>query len=186
MLIVGTGGLASDIFSSLQYDGYFKDVCFFDDSQAVVRNYISTHYTVLRSDEAVSEYFRTKDRRFIAGIGNCHAREEVSRKLESLGGENLSYISSRALVGQYAHIHEKGVVVMHHAVIGNDCEIGEGSIIYVNASLGHDSRLGRYVMVSGQVCMSNVKLEDYVYLGIGVSSNLVLLCTKGLWQELAQ
>lgn len=167
MLIIGTGGLASDVLSSIDFDEKAVDVTFFNNQSEVDTYYIKQNYQILRTLEDAQSYFKNKDKRFIVAIGNNKLREEVALSLEKLGGENVSYISEKALVSKYVEVSSKGVIIMHNAVIGNGCRVGCGSIIYVSSSLGHSSIIGRYALVSGQVCMSDCEIGDYSFLGIG-------------------
>jgi sugar O-acyltransferase (sialic acid O-acetyltransferase NeuD family) len=166
MLIIGTGGLASDILSSMQFDDGSDDLCFYNDTESSPKEYIGLNYPVITSFAEARAYFE-KDQRFIVAVGNNLYRKELIEKFQSIGGINVNYISSRALVGRNVKIGSHGVVIMHHAIVGNGCEVGNGSIVYVNSSLGHESILHEFVLVSGQVCMSNTVIESYTMIGIG-------------------
>ncbi len=169
MLIIGTGGLASDILSSFQFDEGFDDLCFYNDTEIPSKEYIKKNYRILTSLAEAKEYFKKNDSRFIVGIGDNITREKIAEKFETLGGVNSNYISTRALVGKYVFIDKTGVIILHHAAIGNGCSIGRGSIIYTNASLGHGSVIGEYVLVSGNVCMSDTTIGKFSTIGIGAS-----------------
>ena len=169
MLIIGTGGLASDILSSIQFDESFDDLCFYNDTEIKAKDYIKNNYRILTSISEAKDYFKNNDNRFIVGIGDNITREKISKKFENLGGINSNYISSQALVGKYTIIDKIGVIILHHAAIGNGCSIGRGSIVYTNASLGHGSIIGEYVLVSGNVCMSDTTIGKFSTIGIGAS-----------------
>lgn len=169
MLIIGTGGLASDVLSSIDFDEKAIDVTFFNNQNEVDTYYIKQNYQILRTLEDAQAYFKSKDKRFIVAIGNNKLREEVALSLEKLGGENVSYISEKALVSKYVEIGTNGVIVLHGAAIGNGCKVGVGSIVYSSSSLGHGSIIGKYVLISGQVCMSDCEIGDYSFIGIGTT-----------------
>jgi sugar O-acyltransferase (sialic acid O-acetyltransferase NeuD family) len=169
MLIIGTGGLASDILSSIQLDHTSEDLCFYNDTTTPPKKYISANYRVITSLQEAGEYFAKMGTSFILGVGENTIRKNLADKFESIGGVNITYISSRALIGKHVSVAAKGAIIMHHAVIGNGSEIGTGSIIYCNASLGHSSIIGDYVLVSGNVCMSATEIGSYSTIGIGVN-----------------
>jgi sugar O-acyltransferase (sialic acid O-acetyltransferase NeuD family) len=169
MLIIGTGGLASDILSSMQFDEPTEGLCFYNDTTIIPRDYISQNYPVITELSEAEGYFKKVSNRFIVAVGNNSIRKRLTEKFESINGINPNYISSRALVGKYVSIGAKGVVIMHHAAIGNGCSVGSGSVIYTNASLGHGSNIGEYALVSGNVCMSDTEIGDFSTVGIGAS-----------------
>lgn len=169
MLIIGTGGLSSDVLSSLQFDGTFKNICFYNDTKLPPKKYISDNYKIITSLAEAEYHFQSTDKRFIVAVGDNFPRKKLAEKFEAVGGDNASYISTRALVSQYVSVAPKGVIVLHHAIIGNGSEVGEGSLIYCNASLGHCSIIKQYVLVSGNVCMSATEIGDFTTIGIGVN-----------------
>ena len=169
MLIVGTGGLASDVLSAIQLEESFDELCFYNDTSAPPLKYISKNYRVITSLTEAGKYFSEVDKRFIAAVGDNTERKSITEKFESIGGENINFVSSRALLGKHVSVGEKGVIILHHAIIGNGGEVGNGSVIYCNASLGHCSIIKEYVLVSGNVCMSATEVGSFSFVGIGVN-----------------
>ncbi|MBX2910238.1 MAG: hypothetical protein KF706_11470 [Chitinophagales bacterium] len=169
MLVIGTGGFASDILSSMEFDEIDNSLVFFNDKDMDDLDYIVENYKVIRNKEEVKKYFEATDNRFIVAVGDNYKREALTKEFEELGGINVNYISSKALVSQYVKLGTKGIIILHYAAIGNGCSLGSGTVIYANSILGHGTIIGKYTLVSGQVCMSNCTIGNFVFVGISAS-----------------
>lgn len=169
MLIIGTGGLASDILSSIELDEEQINLVFYNDTAILPKKYIEDNFEILTSAEQAAEYFRTKDNRFVVAIGDNISRKQLSEKFEKLGGQNVNYISSKAVVSKYATIGEKGLIILPHLLIANGCSVANGCVILPNASLGHGCTINEYSLISGNVCMSDTTIGSFSTVGIGAS-----------------
>lgn len=168
MLIIGSGSFFTDLLTGVLLDYQLNEIALFNDVKASYPEYLINDICILGNVEDVVKYFKEVDNRFIIAIGNNKARKEISKKYEALGGKNISFISSKAIVGKYAKISEKGVIIMQQAVISNEAEIGEGTIIYIFCGLGHSTKIGEYNLLSASVIMSQTVIGDFCELGIGV------------------
>jgi|GEM_PF-2721525 len=168
MLIIGTGGLASDVVSSMGFDGNDSDLYFYNDTSVAPLPYIEENYTIYRTFDEAIHHIRHVCPKFIVAIGNNRERKRLTEKFEDIGGININYISSQALIGKYVTLGERGIIVLQHAIINNSVEIGNGSVIYLRASLGHGTRIGEYVLISGGGCTSNTRIGSFSTVGIGV------------------
>lgn len=169
MLIVGTGGLALDLLGSFEIDFPDEEVIFFNDTDMGIPDYISGNYKILRSFNEAEIFFKTQSAKFIVAIGDNHIREKLTLKFISLGGVNTNHISQKATIYKHCKIAKEGVIILPEVIISNGCNIGTGSVIYCNSSLGHNSKIGNYSLISGNTCMSNCEIGDYVFIGIGTS-----------------
>lgn len=167
MLIIGTGGLASDILSSMQYEGGYEDLCFYTDTITDCKEYIKSNFKIYQNINEVESYFLKEDNSFIVAVGDNVQRKALSEKFTRAGGKNISYISTGAQVGKYAKISECGVIIMNRAVVNNGAEVGEGTVIYSNAGLAHDVCIGNYVLISAYACMSKSQVGDFSTIGMG-------------------
>jgi acetyltransferase EpsM len=74
-----------------------------------------------------------------------------------------AYVAPRVELGP-------GVVVMPQVTISPGVVCGAGSLIMVAATIGHDSRLGRYCHVAAQACVgSRVAVADGVHVGMNAT-----------------
>jgi sugar O-acyltransferase (sialic acid O-acetyltransferase NeuD family) len=169
MLIVGTGGLASDLLSAIEVDDKKYDLCFYNDTIFPAKDYITARYRVIDNFDGAKKYFESEDRAFVLAVGDNTVREALTKKFEAIGGVNVNFISSKALVGNHVQLGKKGVIVLHYSVVGNECVLGEGTLIYVGVNMGHGCTIGKYALISGNVCMSDVEIGGYTFVGIGAS-----------------
>ena len=116
-------------------------------------------------------------------IGNCKAREDVSKKFQNLKFISVYHpdaiISSRAkievgtflaacsIIGPDAKVG-KHSIVNHHAVIDHDCSVGDYCHIAPHASLGGGVKVGRCVLIgAGAIVLPGITIADYANVGAG-------------------
>lgn len=169
MLIIGTGGLASDIVSSMQWDKKNEKIVLFNDTEVPDFNYLSENFQILRDKKEAIHYLQTIDNRFIVGIGDNKMRKIISEQLEQVGGVNENYISDHAFINEFATIGNKGVIILGKTIVANSVKIGNGSILYTNSNLAHGVEIGEYCLLSASVSASDVNVGDFSFIGIGAS-----------------
>lgn len=168
MLIIGTGGLAGDLLFSLSHEFPNGEIHFYNDTGRDVPAYVERDFSLLTTEDEARHYFRTTDNRFMVAVGNNLERHYLSRKFESLGGVNDSYVSNHARIGKYTEVHPKGVLLMADAHITNDVVIDEGVVFYLRSGVGHGTRLAPYALVSGGSIASAVQVGAYTTIGINI------------------
>ena len=116
-------------------------------------------------------------------IGNCKAREDVSKKFQNLKFVSIYHpnaiVSSRAkievgtflaagsIIGPDAKVG-KHSIVNHHAVIDHDCSVGNFCHIAPHASLGGGVKVGQGVLIgAGAIILPGITIADYVTVGAG-------------------
>lgn len=169
MLIIGSGSFFTDLLTGVLLDYQLEDIALYNDVNASYPEYIVKDILILKNEQEVINYFREVDNRFIIAIGNNEVRKIISRKYESLGGDNISFLSSKAIIGRYAKISQKGVIIMQQVVISNEAEVDEGTIIYLFCGIGHSSIIGKYNLLSAGIIMSQTTIGDFCEVGIGVN-----------------
>lgn len=169
MLVIGTGGLASDILDVLSHEMNHEDIVLYNDFDSPEDNFYKDYFKILKTKEEAADYFKNTDSRFILSIGDNQLREKLSHEFIELGGTNPSYISKSAYVGFTSKISETGVFIMHHSSVSMNAQVDEGCIVYINSGIGHNSHIKKYNLISSGVIMSNVKIGEYSTVGIGVN-----------------
>ena len=167
MIVVGAGNLALDIVYSLEMDYAKEEIVFYLEPQYEPHPIIAARFEIIREERLLRQHFIEIGNTFIIAIGDNHLRERYATIITNLGGENRSFISTRALVGNYNTIAPLGVIVMCTARITNAVTIQEGSIIYCNASIAHNMIIGRYTLVSSDTTMCEATIGDYCLIGFG-------------------
>lgn len=167
MVIIGAGGLASEILEILLEKYSSSEIFFFDDVNHHNNNLFFGKYPILTSVEEVETHFRiNNDFKFCIGVGGVKNRINLVSKFEKIGGKLTSIISSQAYVSTHNVAIEDGVVIMPGVKISNNVKIGKCSLIYYNSVITHDCQINKFCEVSPSVnVLGRVKIFDNVLIG---------------------
>lgn len=167
MLIIGAKGFAKEVLEIFNQQQQLASIAFYDDVSADAPEILYGQFPVLKSITEAEQKFK-QDPRFVLGVGTPKLRRMLAAKMIQFGGQLTSSISPKAIVGGFQNTIEAGVNVMSGAVLTNDIEVGEGVLINLNCTIGHDVVIGDYCELSPGVHVSgNVKLANNVVLGTG-------------------
>lgn len=148
MLIIGAKGFAKEILEILHLRGELENLCFFDDVNDDVHGKLFGQFPILKTISEVQNYIENIDNRFSIGIGNSQLREKLFNKISTLGGKLTSTISPKADIGSYGIAIGEGANILDGAKISNSVKIGIAPIIYYNAIITHDCRIGDFCEIS--------------------------------------
>ncbi len=162
LFIYGAGGLADYAQYVFENDSDFEVVGF-----CIEKKYMEQHQEELKSTQVFEdiEYELQKMDTFLfIAVGNNIIRERIYNWAKQKGIKLATYISSKASTWK-------------NLEIGDNCFIGEGSVIqpYVRigsncilfgARLGHHCRIGDHVLLSGPTIGGNVIIGNYSFLGL--------------------
>jgi sugar O-acyltransferase (sialic acid O-acetyltransferase NeuD family) len=166
MIIVGAKGFAKEVLEVLHQLNQLDHLVFYDDVNEDAPAFLYGQFPVLRNKEAAAHYFKTVDSRFTIGIGNPALRKKLALEFEAVGGIFTSTISPLAQIGHYGNSIGEGSNIMTGTVLTNDVKIGEGVLINLNCTVGHDSTIGDFVEMSPGVHISgNCKIGSYSNIG---------------------
>lgn len=169
MLIIGAKGFAKELLQYFHKSNALKNLFFYDDISSDVPDIIYDKFRVLRTLNEAIEIFNTIEPTFVLGVGNPKIRYRLAEKMTLAGGQLSSVIAKNTELGSYNVVIGKGTNVMSGSVITNDITIGEGVLINLNCTIGHDSYIGNYCELSPGVHISgHVILGDFSSLGSGV------------------
>ena len=108
MIIIGAKGLAKELLAVLSWNSDTNNLCFFDNVNADAPDYLYEIFPVLKSWEALQEYFLTKSPEFALGVGGTATRKSISERVQSMGGRLRSIVSNQALVGAFGNCIDCG------------------------------------------------------------------------------
>lgn len=166
MIIIGAGGFAKELLEIFHQKGMIDELAFYDDTSSKPAATVFGRFPVLRTEDQVKNHFISNGNSFTIGIGNPVLRFNLCQKFESWGGILTSVFSPKANLGSYEVTIGKGTCVLDGAVFSNCTETGIGCIVYYNAIITHDCKLGNYVQVSpGVAILGTVVIEDFVMIG---------------------
>lgn len=164
MLVVGTGGLAKEIFAMIIEHKTTDSIIFYDenkDNPSLLYN----KYNVLKDESEVKKYFSNIGPDFIVGIGNPRLREKLTNKMKKLGGQNSKIISKDSAIFQF-NKYPEGTIIEPFVGISHGLEIGEGCAIHIHASIGHAAIIGKYVNIGpAATIIGPTEIGDYSYIG---------------------
>lgn len=164
MLIIGTGGLAKEVFGMvLKYD-FANDITFYDENKSSP-SLLYNKYKVLHEESEVINYFSTISEDFIVGIGNPRIREKLTLKMRKLGGNSTNVISNESAIFQFNN-YSTATIIEPFVGISHGLTLGEGCAIHIHSSIGHAAKIGKYVNVGpGATIIGPIEIGDYSYIG---------------------
>ncbi|MBP9151684.1 MAG: acetyltransferase [Flavobacteriales bacterium] len=187
LLIAGAGGQAKGLLGVFRYENYIREVSLFDNISDNLPDKLFGEYKILTTDQEVKDLFERGSRLFVVAISSPEERRKMTEKLLSLGGINMSYLSSKSLISRHNNISEEGVIINASCEISSDVTIGRGVLLGVKVLIGHDATIGEFttlgpkvkvlgyatignncVIGTGVTIMPKVKIGDNVTIGINV------------------
>lgn len=167
MLVIGAGGLATQIFDDLVYMNE-ENVVFWSEVETPYP-FIRDIYDIIDNDEAVKAHFNTVSRDFVLCVSiNNGNRRKLAEKFIQLGGKLSGFISPRSYISKHGTKFDPGVTILSHAIFEPNCHVGEGSLINKTASAGHGCRIGKYCeLAPGVMLMGDVEIGDDSFIGPG-------------------
>lgn len=170
MLIVGAKGFAKEVLEVLHQLNQTDNLVFYDDISNDLPETLFNEFKILTNTEQVLDYFKNVDNRFTIGIGNPILRKKLSDDFLELGGVFTSTISPKSSIGSFGNRLGNGVNMMTGTVITNDITIGDGVIVNLNCTIGHDCEIENFVEISPGVNISgNCKIGAFSVLGTNVT-----------------
>lgn len=178
LLIVGASGHGKVVADIALKMNKWESISFLDDNKNLKS---SMGIDVIGTTKDVHKFIDSHD--VIVGIGNNSTREKIQNMLEKLGTSIPVLIHPSAIIGNDVEIGI-GTVVMAGVVINCCTKIGKGCIINTSATIDHDNIIEDFVHISpGALLAGTVKVGQGSWLGIGsvVSNNTCITsgCTIG-------
>jgi len=128
--------------------------------------------TLRDEDELLSALHRSSADAVIVAIGDNWARGRVTRRLQAATGGAVrlaTAIHPSAQIGQDSEIGA-GSVIAPGAIVGPGSRIGEGCIVNTGAAIDHDSTMGDYASLApGVTAGGNVVVGEFSAVCIGAT-----------------
>jgi len=167
IIIIGAGGHAAELHDYVGHnnvarpDEIIKIVGLIDDDE---KNY--HHYGF---DEpflgSIEAHDIRADLSYLMGIANLEYRRSIIDQFKSEGAKFIGLIHPTAIISPRAEIGE-GTVVSHNASIGAKVKIGKFNMLNSRCTIGHDTVIGDYNFISPQVAISgNTKIGNENLIG---------------------
>ena len=102
---------------------------------------------------------------FVVAIGKGHVRRRVTQDLVRAGLSPATLIHPSAIVGEDVELGD-GTVICAGSILTTNIRLGHGVQINLLCTIGHDCVLGEFATLAPGVLVSgNVTLSDEVYMG---------------------
>lgn len=169
LLIIGASGhgkVVSDIALKMNK---WQSIDFLDDDENIKS---SMGLDVVGRSSDAFKHLRDCD--IFVGVGNNAIREKIQEKLDAAGASIPILIHPSAVIGEQVEIG-LGSVVVAGVVINSCTKIGKGCIINTGTTIDHDNLIEDYVHISPGVHLAGtVQVGKGTWLGIGsvVSNNI--------------
>ncbi|MBI4773107.1 MAG: acetyltransferase [Deltaproteobacteria bacterium] len=159
VIVVGAGGHAKVVISTLREAGYTVPAAYDDDEAKWGKDVLGVPILgPIRCLETA-----TNNLRAVIAVGENLLRKTISKRLF------LNWVS---VIHPKAYVHESanlgaGTVVFAGAVIQPEADIGEHVIVNTGATIDHDCRIGSYAHLGpGAHLSGGVEIGEGVLLGI--------------------
>lgn len=169
LLIIGASGHGKVVADIALKMNKWNHIAFLDNDESIIS---PMGIEVIGRATDVFKYIKGYE--IFVGIGNNMTRERIQESLEADGARIPVLIHPMAAIGEQVEIG-KGTVVMAGAIINCCTRIGKGCIINTGATIDHDNVIEDYVHISpGANIAGTVKVGKGSWLGIGskVSNNV--------------
>lgn len=169
LLIIGASGHGKVVADIALKMHCWHQVLFADDNEAMKT---SMGIPVITGVDIAFTHLDEYD--IFVAIGNNEIRENIQTQLETAGAHIPVLIHPSAIIGEQVELGN-GTVIMARAVINCCTRIGKGVIINTGSTVDHDNLIEDYVHISpGTHTAGTVKIGKGTWMGIGsiVSNNL--------------
>lgn len=167
VVIYGAGGHGKVIADIVERSG--KTVLAFVDDNEALWDKSFWGYPVWRGKSHLFEYAKKETFSVIIGIGDNHYRREIVKAMESAGACFGTAIHPSAQLGNDVNIGE-GTVIMANSVINPGARVGRHCIVNTAVTIDHDCIIGDFVHLSpGAHLGGSVQVGHSGWIGLGVS-----------------
>lgn len=166
LLIIGAGGHGRVVADSADAAGVWSDIAFVDDKYPNIK--ASGRWSVigvLADLDVLHEFWGA----VVVAIGDNVLRLKLQEKASEIGYFVATIIHPSAVVANDAEIGD-GSVIFANAVVNTGCHIGRSVILNTAATIDHDVVIRDGVHVSpGAHLAGDIVVGDCAWIGIGAS-----------------
>lgn len=159
LLIVGAGGHGKVVYDLAK--NYYSEIVFADDGK------VGSEVLGCKVKFSVEDALNNEKCDFIIAIGNNETRKKLFLKFIEKGFTPVTLVHPSAIIGEEVEIG-RGTVVFANAVINPQAKIGVGCIINTSALIEHDCEIGEFTHICPATKMAGtVKIGQECFIGIG-------------------
>lgn len=169
ILIAGSKGQAKDLVSGFFWDNLIKEVVFFDDVSDSREDLILEQFEIIHSIADAEARFVTKPN-FIVAVASPQKRKLITEKLENVGGQNIRFLSPKALIQDTNKVSNEGVMIQIDCIISSNVKIEKGVLINAKCVVLSDVHIDEYTSIAPNVLIQEgVKIGKNCIISTGVT-----------------
>lgn len=158
LVIIGAGGFARELYSWAAYEPNCQVSAFLDERR------VQPEIFGIPVFKDFSNSMRGK--RFLVAVGDPLQRERLWEKALAAGMIPAQSLIHRSVIAGIEVYSSVGCIVCPGVVLTTNIRMGKGTIININATVGHDCVLGKFVTISpGANISGNCSIGDRSYIG---------------------
>lgn len=164
IIIVGAGGFGRMIYSWIP--DFYKDegweiLGFIDDKLDAMDNYDYSTPVI----ETIENYYPEEDHVLAMAIADPKSKLYIAELLEQRGAEFINLVHPTAIIGENVQIG-RGTIISPNATFTCDIKMGDFVIVNIGVTIGHDVIIGDGCTFSSHVDITgNTNLGRGVFLG---------------------
>ncbi|AWG23055.1 MULTISPECIES: acetyltransferase [Flavobacterium] len=167
IIIIGCGSHASELVDYIEYINNHSTTKQFN-IKGMIDN-TNTHYLHYNYNYTflgnIDDHLVDFDVYYLLGIGNVSIRNKVLEEFKSKNAKFTGIIHPTALISKSAEIGE-GTIISHNVSVGPKAKIGSFNVINSRCTIGHDTRIGDSNFLSPQVVLGGyAKIGNSNFLG---------------------
>ena len=167
IIIIGAGGHAAELRDYINHNNEARPknqievIGFIDDDEESYHHYEFKE----RFLGSIKEHQVRKNVSYLMGIANLAYRKSIIQKFNNEGASFIGLIHPTAIISPSSEIGE-GTVVSHNASVGAKVKIGKFNMLNSRCTIGHDTIIGDFNFISPQVAISgNTTIGDENLIG---------------------
>lgn len=176
IILIGAGGHCISCIDIIEQTGLFEIIGILDHPEKKSTKILG--YSVIGTDDDIPT-FVSDCPNFHITVGQIKSpctRQTIYGRIKSAGALLPVIVSPSAYVSPYAKI-EEGTIIMHHALVNADVEIGRCCIINSKALIEHEAVIGDFSHISTASCVNGqvrVGANSFIGSNTVVGNNITI------------
>lgn len=148
MVIIGAGGLATQIMDVIERTHSNEKILFFDNVTSFASTPLKFERPILTSLEDIIIHSQNDSDILVMGLANLAAKKEIVLYVKKNLLSFTTIIAQSVLLGKHNVTIGTGSVILEHCIIESNVSIGEMCLINTSSKIFHDSTIGDFTEIA--------------------------------------
>lgn len=148
MILIGAGGLATQLMDVIQRIRPSKQLAFFDNVTVRETGETKFGYDILTNPDELSEQLPKHENEVVMALASLTAKKEINNLLSARGIQCTTIIAQTALIGTKNVSIGTGTVILEQCIIESNVSIGHMCLINTSSKLFHDTQIGDFCEIA--------------------------------------